>query len=666
MQTFERRARLGLEKPAWNPSPGFALLWDRSFATFRTWQACKRKETYRENWIEWGELEKARRTEGFRFLESELRRATLTVPVPGGFTYWTGARPPAHGGLQVLQAREPATIKLLPPKQPPAQDEALNLLGTPERSARRSWLASIPGIATPPPPREGSTAAGLSAASAPGASPGAQGKLPFWIEAAIRLGVHFLRVAAAGVPPASNDFVPRHEGDAAAADDCSPSPAVAGCCAVCGRRHEAVIDEYYFWLVDSRYFSPDDPQRDPNANWDDDPGAGNADLPKLLSWTSRPSVVLMWSRMHDGELMQPRRSTHSLPVEAGAQALGSRAHGAQGRLALPPGHRRQAGAGRLRVHARPGLPLRPGDRLGDHGAPGRAGSAAHHLDRRAPLLPVLRLLRAGRAARAALDVQRVGRGGLHAPEPLPLRGGAPVVRSVLRPARHRYALVLGSPPRSDAARSVLTAETAPRGHQGSAPTDSPKRRRVLPLQLRDRRRGATESRHARLRGDAPRLGRRDHAPRRAGGIPAGEGRLRHRGEDPGQAPAHRPRRGRSPHAPADGGHPERRPRRRAAEPAAPRTLRPHRRPPSRHPREPRRAPAAQRSRCTRPCRTGATTAAGVTPRITSAAARAAPATTRRARTRTNGAASRAPTASRSSCRRRSSSPARCAASVRAC
>ncbi len=315
MQTFERRARLGLEKPAWNPSPGFALLWDRSFATFRTWQACKRKETYRENWIEWGELEKARRTEGFRFLESELRRATLTVPVPGGFTYWTGARPPAHGGLQVLQAREPATIKLLPPKQPPAQDEALNLLGTPERSARRSWLASIPGIATPPPRREGNDAAGLIAASAPVAPPGAQGKLPFWIEAAIRLGVHFLRVAAAGVPPASNDFVPRHEGDAAGADDCSPSPAVAGCCTVCGRRHEAVIDEYYFWLVDSRYFSPDDPQRDPNANWDDDPGAGNADLPKLLSWTSKPSVVLMWSRMHDGELMQPRRSTHSLPVD---------------------------------------------------------------------------------------------------------------------------------------------------------------------------------------------------------------------------------------------------------------------------------------------------------------------------------------------------------------
>src|SRR5262249_21787106 len=112
-----------------------------------------------------------------------------------------------------------------------------------------------------------------------------------------------------------NDLAPRHEGDTPAPDPCSPTPKAAGCCAVCGRRHEATVDEYYFWLVDSRYFSQDDPARDPNANWDDDPGTVNQDLPKLLSWTSKPSVVLMWSRMHDGEIMQPRRSTHSLPVD---------------------------------------------------------------------------------------------------------------------------------------------------------------------------------------------------------------------------------------------------------------------------------------------------------------------------------------------------------------
>jgi hypothetical protein len=311
VQTLVRRARLGLEMHARHPDPAFSLLWDRSFATFRTWQACKSKQTYRENWIVFDELEEARRTEGFRFLESELRRATLTVPVPGGLTYWDGARPPAHDGLELLQAREPATIELVP-----AQPEALNLLGTPERSARRSWLASIPGIATPPQQR-GNDRKDEVIAVPPRARGDATGKLPFWIEAAVRLGVRFVRVAAAGIPPASNDFAPRHLGEPPRRSDdpCSLTPAAAGCCAACGRRHDAIIDEYYFWIVDSRYFSPDDAARDPNANWDDDPGTANTDLPKLVSWTPRPSVYLMWSRMHDGELQQPRRSTMTLPVD---------------------------------------------------------------------------------------------------------------------------------------------------------------------------------------------------------------------------------------------------------------------------------------------------------------------------------------------------------------
>jgi hypothetical protein len=280
MQTFVRRARLGLERPGWSPSAGFAHLWDGRFASLRTWQACKRKETYREDTIEGIDLEAARRTEGFRLLERELRSAALTVPEPGGLTYWDGTRPPAHAGLTLLQAHEPATIALLP-----AQPEALNLAGTPERSARRSWLAPVPA------PSGGH--------SAPAAKP----KLPYWIEAAIRLDVRFLRVAAAGIPPASNPFTPYH------------AAGEAPCCCVCGRRHHAVVDEYYFWLVDSRYFSVDDAVQDANAHWADDPGSANPDLPKLLAWTPRPSVYLMWSWMHDGEPRQPRRSTQSVAVE---------------------------------------------------------------------------------------------------------------------------------------------------------------------------------------------------------------------------------------------------------------------------------------------------------------------------------------------------------------
>jgi hypothetical protein len=319
VQTFVERARMGLE--SWQPSPGFLLLWDTTYRTFCTWQKCKKRQAYRENWVECEEHEKASRTEAFRFLEVELRRATLTVPEPGGLTWWDGRRPPEHPTLKLLQAREPATMVLISD-----QPEALNLLGTPERSARRSWLASIPGLTAPPPPPNNDARANVPGAAAPAAAVRATtasaaaplpasgtGQLPFWIEAAIRLGVRFLRIAAAGVPPASDPLAPR------------ASAGHAPCCKVCGRRHDAVVDEYYFWLVDGRYSAVDgidasgnNPAlQDANANWNDDPGTSNGDLPKLLAWAPQPNVYLMWARMHDGELQQPRRSTKGLAVTPG-------------------------------------------------------------------------------------------------------------------------------------------------------------------------------------------------------------------------------------------------------------------------------------------------------------------------------------------------------------
>src|SRR6516162_4233468 len=34
---------------------------------------------YKENWIDWGELEKASKSEAFGFLDEQLKRATLTI-----------------------------------------------------------------------------------------------------------------------------------------------------------------------------------------------------------------------------------------------------------------------------------------------------------------------------------------------------------------------------------------------------------------------------------------------------------------------------------------------------------------------------------------------------------------------------------------------------------
>lgn len=281
VHTFVRRAQLGLE-PDFDVPAGFTELWERRFAGYRVWEACARRETYRENWVDWDELAQARRTEAFRFLEAELRRATLTVAVPGGLEHWPGARPPDHPGLVPLQAREPALIQGIEPRR-----HGLDLLGTPERHARPSWLAALdhPDLEIP----DGSDDVPRRVAF----SAGEGQRLPLWIQAAIRLGTRFVRVAAAGEPPASTGFTPH-----------APAPAPA-CCVACGEPHEAVVDEYYFWLVDSRHHLA--PEQDAGWSWHD------ADtLPKLLCWEAEPGVRLAWCRVHNGQFGQPRRSAEGV------------------------------------------------------------------------------------------------------------------------------------------------------------------------------------------------------------------------------------------------------------------------------------------------------------------------------------------------------------------
>src|ERR1700733_6277997 len=69
-------------EPGWTVTGAFAHMWDCRFISFRVWQACKRRELYKENWIDWTELEKAEKIEAVGFLNEELKRATLTIAVP--------------------------------------------------------------------------------------------------------------------------------------------------------------------------------------------------------------------------------------------------------------------------------------------------------------------------------------------------------------------------------------------------------------------------------------------------------------------------------------------------------------------------------------------------------------------------------------------------------
>lgn len=272
IQLFIQRARLGLE-PGFVISDVFRLMWDRKYATFHIWEACKRKEVYRENWIEWDELEEARHSEAFQFLEDQLRRQTLTIPAPGGLEYWPPVTTPEHSNILLLQGRDAATLGQMNPER-----EGLNLLGSPEVAVRTSWLTSIREWIPSNAPQE------------------VTNELPFWIEAAIKLGVKFVRVAAAGEPPASLPFEPHYPVE---------EPL---CCTACGKPHQPAIDEYYFWLVDSHYY--DAVLQDAGWDWHN-----TEQLPELLHWDTNPMVYLAWTRVHNRRFQQLRWSTEGVRIE---------------------------------------------------------------------------------------------------------------------------------------------------------------------------------------------------------------------------------------------------------------------------------------------------------------------------------------------------------------
>ncbi len=341
IHAYVQRARLGLE-PELAVTEEFSRLWERVFATFNQWKTCKLREIYRENWIYWDELEKDRKTDAFHFFESELRRATLAIPVPGGLEYWPGARPPAHPGLCTLQSSEPSAIELFNPGPVP---EGLGLLGTPDRDGRPSWMAPVrrfgggtrggtsdgipndgnpngnpnPGIdpATGLPVGAGNNA-GTNSPLVPGAPGGRFGfgensdHLPLWFQTAVRLGTRFLRIAAAAIPPASTQFVARRSGEH------------GGCCAECGCEHPPTMDEYYFWLEDAREFDEDFQHADDGVQPPDSTSGWHKpnNLANLLHWDSAAAVSLFWCRVHNGEFQQPRRSSDVLAIDASFLSTG--------------------------------------------------------------------------------------------------------------------------------------------------------------------------------------------------------------------------------------------------------------------------------------------------------------------------------------------------------
>jgi hypothetical protein len=393
VQNFIRRARLGLE-PGWKITREFAQLWDSRFETYRKWELCKRRELYRENWIEWDELEKARRIEAFRFLEDQLRTSTLTLAAPGGMDYWLDDDKRFEHAPELLQDRIPSELEPLTAPPQSQTREGLGTLGSPEYASEPTWFTPVPQSSSSAGGEGSGSTTGSKSSSGTGFTTGTgsttgagsvsssagQGtvvlahtakaqelaqavatsttqpeELPFWMESAIEMGTTFLRIAAAGIPEASLPFKPRH-------DDRRTS-----CCKECGKHHAALVDEFYFWLIPNEFYTytdQTDSQSNPDvsfagsyqfgfqdsyydqfeqqsAEWNDED-----QIPPLLAkWQPNDGVRLAWCRVHNGQFQQPRKSdcyvAISTPADLvflgrGADSLYFEISGST--IPLPPGY----------------------------------------------------------------------------------------------------------------------------------------------------------------------------------------------------------------------------------------------------------------------------------------------------------------------------------------
>ncbi|EXA32193.1 hypothetical protein FOVG_16565 [Fusarium oxysporum f. sp. pisi HDV247] len=325
-QRLVQRLRIGLE-PQFLLSPGDRVdlekLWECTFASFDVWAAHARRTLYAENWATWDELRALDKTEAGKFLVQGLERDSSTL-VKQGRPVWfpaTGAvagEEPSTAGLELEQAsRDLANLG----SHKASTLENLLLLATPDNAPRPTLLSA--GITT-----VADTSAATTAQLKEVARKTFGLNLPFWIESAIRLGSRFIRVAAAGLPPAFPYKGPTStDGCSCCRDTSCPPP----------------VDEYYFWLAPVGLYDPSDAPQDadirtssaddptapawesPNAEVDEadaqNPGSLNADpnAPKttaqLLSWAPRQAVALFWACVHNGCLLAPRRSGTYLKLE---------------------------------------------------------------------------------------------------------------------------------------------------------------------------------------------------------------------------------------------------------------------------------------------------------------------------------------------------------------
>lgn len=323
IQKLVQRIRLGLE-PQISMTAALSKSWETNLGSFVLFQAYAKRVIYRENWIQWEELDAAGQSDAAKFLKQNLSVHGLSVPKPSPpFVSAGNSLLPKAQGFDSTQdlvlARLDASTNL--------EDEGISLMGTPNRSSQPTLLSSLatqanshtPGSSDGPGNGGGGTDVPRIMSLLPVS--GDQTSIPLWFQAAIRLGTSFIRIAAAGLPPAV-----WHSWD----DNDATSSSMP---CHCGKLHAPMVDEYYFWLEKGQYFDSADAINDgtlgvvppdPTTDWE-----RPEKLPQLLHWQKHSQVYLHWTRIHYGELSPPRRSTDSVPFDDSGDTLSLAFNGRQ-------------------------------------------------------------------------------------------------------------------------------------------------------------------------------------------------------------------------------------------------------------------------------------------------------------------------------------------------
>lgn len=336
---FMQRLLLGFKDTSFRPGLEAVKQWSCEFSSFEKWQAAQRRKHYIENWIQWEEERRLAPCEGFQSLRKSLKADVSTISVPVRGQFWQQPRLPPVPGKSGVSSDQ--SFALTGRNVSQSRAEGLDVLGTPDHSARPTWLTKVPE-------KEDNDKQAV-ASVLPGAD--SLASIPLWIQSAVRLGARFVRVAASGLPVG----VPYRKN-------------VSWCC-ICKRDHAPVVDEYYFWLEDGVRFDPADAPAPQNADThfndqvDDDntnqghrpkakthqkrpqaltvaptpagernidPRTRDADptsdwdapTPEMLAWKGQPIIHLRWTRVHMGMLQDPRRSSEGISLtEAEARSV---------------------------------------------------------------------------------------------------------------------------------------------------------------------------------------------------------------------------------------------------------------------------------------------------------------------------------------------------------